>query len=246
MPIIVLLVACTIALCTAAVGGYIAKKYYSQWSGVRLNPIDTAKYAAENAALPRRAASRRIVFIGDSRMERWNPKPELPAAEMIWRGLNSETTAQMRYRFRADALDLEPNVVVIQSGINDIVAGIAVGRPQEAVDTALANLLTMASAAVNSGSEVYVLTVVRPARPSLLRRPVWSETIYARVADMNAKLRKWSIDKVHVIDADTLLSSDSRVLPAKYSEDTLHFSAAAYGVMNQQLVQQLRGSYAVQ
>lgn len=243
---VVLLAACAvIAVCAAAVAAYFARKYYTQWSEVRLMPIDAARYAAANRALGESAAPR-IVFIGDSRVERWRPKPVLPGAEIVWRGIGGETTAQMRYRFRSDALDLGAGAVIIQSGINDLVAGVVARRPQEAMDAALANLLSMATTAANAGSEVYVLTIVRPARPSLLRSPVWADAIYDLVTDINSSLRGWKIDKVHVIDADRLLSADARVLPKMYAADTLHFSAAGYAVLNQELAQRLGALHAVQ
>jgi lysophospholipase L1-like esterase len=62
----------------------------------------------------------RVVFIGDSITERWKLETSFPGAPYINRGISGQTSSQILLRFRQDAIDLHPSVVVILAGTNDI------------------------------------------------------------------------------------------------------------------------------
>lgn len=246
VPLYLLLVVGSLsALASLTVGIHFAKKYYVERSELRLNPIYLDRFRLDNQNLGSPAA-RRIVFLGDSRIEYWSPKPELPAAEIVWRGIAGETTSQLAFRVRQDALDLDPSVVVIQAGINDVVAGAAIGRESEAVEIVIDNLRRIAMDCVQSGADVRLLTVVRPSDPPLLRRLVWSDRVVSSVEQINAALRKLDIPGVQVIDADQRLSLPSGALRPGVAADTVHFTAAGYDILNTLVVGSLQTPHAVQ
>ena len=64
----------------------------------------------------------RVVFMGNSITEGWpNKDPEFfENPNYINRGIGGQTTPQMLLRFRADVIALQPKVVVILAGTNDI------------------------------------------------------------------------------------------------------------------------------
>lgn len=247
VPLLVILITLLgLALIGMGVGVWTARKYYLERAEVRLNPVNHGRFSSENRGL-QKSPSPRIVFFGDSRVERWEPRPTDIPAELIWRGVGGETTAQMLYRFREDALSLNSRAVVIQGGINDVVLGAALGRSKEAGSTAVANLLTMATLAADTGMDVYLLTVVRPARPSILRRIVWNDDIYDVVDSMNHELRAVRHERIFVVDADNILTGNSFALPGPMSAGTLHLSATAYAALNERITQAvLASSHAVQ
>src|ERR1700732_1831950 len=83
-----------------------------------------ARYAEANAALVAPAKfDARVVFMGDSITDAWI-SPEyggfFPGKPYIDRGISGQTTPQMLLRFRADVIALQPKVVVILAGTNDI------------------------------------------------------------------------------------------------------------------------------
>jgi lysophospholipase L1-like esterase len=244
--LVVALLATIAVLCvSSAAAGVLAWTYYLQRSELRLTPIYTATYAGENATLA--APSRqRVVFFGDSRVYRWGPRPELSGLETVWRGIGGETTAQMVHRFAPDVLALRPAAVVIQAGINDLVAGVAVGRGALARDAAVANLAAMAAQAREGGATTYLLTIVPPARPPLWRRPVWSDSIYTLVSDANEALRGLASEQIVVVDVGRVLAGSEAALPDPYALDTLHFTPAAYQAMNTELTRALRDRHALQ
>jgi lysophospholipase L1-like esterase len=78
-----------------------------------------ARYRAANLQLGPATAGR-VVFIGDSITEGWKLDSSFPGKSYINRGISGQTTSQILLRFRQDAIDLHPRVVVILAGTNDL------------------------------------------------------------------------------------------------------------------------------
>jgi GDSL-like lipase/acylhydrolase family protein len=85
---------------------------------------DLAHYREANAKLTVPAKDeQRVVFMGDSITDMWvQPRfgAFFPGKPYIGRGIGGQTTPQMLLRFRADVIALQPKVVVILAGTNDI------------------------------------------------------------------------------------------------------------------------------
>ncbi|HEY6915183.1 MAG TPA: GDSL-type esterase/lipase family protein, partial [Paludibacter sp.] len=81
------------------------------------------RYRAENAlvGLPSKG-EKRVVFIGNSITQGWKEtRPDFFSKNpYICRGISGQTTPQMLVRFRQDVISLQPKVVVILAGTNDI------------------------------------------------------------------------------------------------------------------------------
>ncbi len=82
---------------------------------------ELARYRAANAALPPPAAGeKRVVFFGDSITDSWKLDESFPSKPYVNRGIGGQTTSQMLVRFRQDVINLQPKVVVVLAGTNDI------------------------------------------------------------------------------------------------------------------------------
>src|SRR5450631_4183447 len=64
----------------------------------------------------------RVVFLGDEITENWGSEksPFFPGKPYFNRGIAHQITPQFLVRFRQDVIDLQPKVVIIQGGINDV------------------------------------------------------------------------------------------------------------------------------
>jgi lysophospholipase L1-like esterase len=78
-----------------------------------------ARYRAEDLKLGSES-THRVVFIGDSITEAWKLETSFPGKPYVNRGISGQTSSQILLRFRQDAIDLHPRVVVILAGTNDI------------------------------------------------------------------------------------------------------------------------------
>lgn len=80
-----------------------------------------ARYRDANAALkPPAPGENRVVFFGDSITDIWPMAESFPGKPYLNRGIGGQTTSQMLVRFRQDVINLQPKVVVILAGTNDI------------------------------------------------------------------------------------------------------------------------------
>src|SRR5690242_19866786 len=83
-----------------------------------------ARYREANAKVsPPAKGEKRVVFMGDSITDNWDNEGYggfIPGKPYIDRGIGGQTTPQMVLRFRHDVIDLQPQVVVILAGTNDI------------------------------------------------------------------------------------------------------------------------------
>jgi acyl-CoA thioesterase I len=79
-----------------------------------------ARFRTEDRQLGSRGTHPRVVFIGDSITEGWKLETSFPGKPYVNRGIGGQTSSQILLRFRQDAIDLHPRVVVILAGTNDI------------------------------------------------------------------------------------------------------------------------------
>lgn len=126
-------------------------KWLRDWAGL-------TRYGSENADLPEPSPSEdRVVFMGDQVTEAWGPTTGrfFPGKSYVNRGIGGQTTAQMLVRFRQDVVALEPKVVVIQGGSNDIASLVAPGTEAMVLD----NIRSMTEIAKANGIRVVIASI---------------------------------------------------------------------------------------
>ena len=195
-----------------------------------------ARYREANAKLtPPAKGEQRVVFMGDSITDAW-PQPRFgeffPGKPYIGRGISGQTTPQMLIRFRPDVIALQPKVVVILAGTNDI-AGNTGPMTIEEIE---ANLASMSELAHANRIKV-VLASVLPVydgghngegKPVVMtdRRP--PEKILA----LNEWLKKYCAQNEFVyLDYFSAMVDDKGLLKRDLSDDGLHPNKAGYAVM---------------
>ncbi len=131
----------------------------------RVQVVDYAKikrYQEANEALPElRPGEKRVVFMGDSITAGWvRKRPEFFSKHpFVGRGISGQVTHQMLLRFRSDVIDLNPQVVVILAGTNDI----AQNSGPVTLEAIAANIKSMAELAQQNGIQP-ILCSVLPAK----------------------------------------------------------------------------------
>lgn len=206
--------------------GWVARYLYFQDKLAALDPVAIDRYALENSSLTADPSGKpRMVLIGDSRIHALKGVALGSRWQVVNRGIPGETAAQMRLRFPDDVLALRPEVVVIQSGINDLVAGMAsAARAPEISQRVVAHLQASSAKAAASGARVYLMTVFPPADPELARRLVWNERIRDEVQKVNQELLRWQAPSgVTVVDCGKWFGSGIR-MPEEYVLNTLHLN----------------------
>ena len=185
------------------------------------------KFQKDNAALAAPEANEdRVVFMGNSITIGWlNARPEFfQDKPWINRGISGQTTPQMLIRFRQDVVDLQPKVVVILAGINDIAGNTGPSTLEMVVD----NIKSMAEIAHSNGIKV-VLSSTLPAYDF-----PWSEGMEPapKVKKLNGMLKAYAEAKNHIyLDYYSAMVDERGGLPKKYASDEVHPTKAGYAVM---------------
>lgn len=86
------------------------------WAGLNYYGSD------DTEVRPPKPGESRVVFLGDEITENWGKGEAkfFPGKPYFNRGIEHQTSPQMLVRFRQDVIELQPKVVVIQAGTNDL------------------------------------------------------------------------------------------------------------------------------
>lgn len=187
---------------------------------------DLCRYRADNERLRAGpATARRIVFMGDSITYIWSvDDPVLFSGGVVNRGISGQTTPQMLLRFPADVVALQPAVVHIMAGTNDL----AGNTGPNSADDYKNNIRAMVTLAKANGIKV-ILASIPPAagfawKPALKPTPM--------IAELNAWLKSYAEAEGQMfVDYHAALATPEGALRAEMTFDGVHPNHAGYQAM---------------
>lgn len=186
-----------------------------------------SKYETENTLFQsKKSGEKRIVLMGDSITEFWlqihseffEGKPYLD------RGISGQTTAQMLIRFRQDVIQLQPDVVVLLAGVNDIAGNTGPTTPEKI----FGNITSMVELAKANAIKV-ILCSILPAN-DFYWRP--NDKAAATIIQLNQLIKSYA-DKHHIpyVDFHAVMADASNGLPKEFSNDGVHPNLKGYQIM---------------
>lgn len=185
------------------------------------------KYAAQNSKVSSpEPKERRVVFLGNSIFEGWlNLRPEFFAGKPYFdRGISGQTTPQMLLRFYDDVLALNPTIMVLKAGINDIAQNNA---PYDQTHT-LNNIKAIAQLARANKIKV-ILCSVLPANEFKWRPGLDPAD---KVIALNVEIKKFAEEnKFFYLDLYSSVVDDKKGMKKVYSDDGVHPTVEGYKVM---------------
>ncbi|MCB0730631.1 MAG: SGNH/GDSL hydrolase family protein [Ignavibacteriae bacterium] len=168
----------------------------------------------------------RIVFMGNSITQGWiEQRPQFFSDKpFINRGISGQTTPQMLLRFRQDVVDLNPKVVVILAGTNDI----AGNTGPSTLEMILDNLKSMSEISKANGIKVILCSVLPafdyPWRPG--------QNPNEKIPQLNKMIENYCIENELIyLDYFSAMVDERNGLPEKYSGDGVHPNSEGYKVM---------------
>ena len=198
---------------------------------------DKGRYAQENKALQSAPEdSLRVVLMGNSITEFWFELHPMffTANHLVGRGISGQVSSQMLARFRQDVINLNPRIVVINCGTNDIAEN---NGPYDE-DITMDNIQSMTELARAHGIEV-VLSSVLPCdafcwNPSVKDAPQMIDHLNKRIMEYAA------LDEhVHYIDYFSSMTNDGRSMIGSFTGDGVHPNSNGYDVMEVKLMDML-------
>ena len=187
-----------------------------------------AKYREANEKLKSSSSNGdRIVLIGDSITEGWtefNPK-FFQQNNFVNRGISGQTTPQMLVRFKQDAVHLNPQIIVINGGTNDIWGNTGPSTPEMIID----NICSMAEIAVKNDINVALSTILPvykyPDRDDIIDPP-------KTISLVNSALSEYCKQKgYNFLYYYSLMVDDKKGLRSDYGTDGVHPNKEGYEVM---------------
>jgi lysophospholipase L1-like esterase len=183
------------------------------------------KFAAKNRAVLASGKVPRVVFLGDSITENWEPAdPTFFTIDTIDRGIGGQTTSQLLLRVYADVVALRPRIVHIMAGTNDVAGN--TGPVSD--DTIVDNIRAMIDIAQVNHTEV-VLASIPPSSVFF-----WNPAVKpaARIRALNLRLRDLAAERGAVwVDYYAKLASVDGGLPDALANDGVHPNRAGYALM---------------
>ncbi len=188
-----------------------------------------SRYQDENRSvgIPEKG-KQRVVFMGDSITEEWsNLYPDyFDTKGYINRGIGGQTTPQMLIRFKPDVIDLEPDIVVILAGTNDIAGNTGPSNVKMITD----NIFSMAELARAHQIKV-VLSSILPVFEYEWAKEI--KDVPATIDSVNDELKKYVNDHGLVyLDYFSSMVDERKGLNKDYTYDGVHPNQDGYILMS--------------
>lgn len=185
------------------------------------------RYEEANRNLkPPAVGESRVVLMGNSITEFWPMADSsfFAGTSYINRGISGQTTPQMLLRFRQDVINLNPSVVVILAGINDI----AENTGPASIDSIFGNIVSMIQLARANEIEPVVCSVLPTNQ--LYWRPQIEPA--GKVVNLNSLLEEYcNHHDIVYLDYYSGMVDPEKGLAKKYTDDGVHPTLAGYQYM---------------
>ena len=189
---------------------------------------DLKRFNLENETLGLPSANEsRIVFMGNSITEGWSQfcPNFFEGKPYINRGISGQTTPQMLLRFRQDVINLQPKIVIILAGTNDIAGNTGPSTLEMIMD----NIISMAELAEANNIKVILSSVV----PAFDYPWKAGQNPNEKIPALNEMIKKYSErNSILYLDYFTVMVDDKNGLRTELTYDGVHPNKAGYEVMS--------------
>jgi lysophospholipase L1-like esterase len=206
------------------------ERYRNSRISIYMNDFgELSRYHEANAALKAPpAGENRVVFFGDSITDFWKLAESFPGKPYVNRGIGGQTTPQMLVRFREDVIDLQPKVVVILAGTNDIAGNTG---PMTVAEIE-ANYTSLAELAALHQIRVVYASVLPVHNYTPLSQELFSQRSPAKILELNRWLKNYcAANGCFYLDYFSAMVDGKGMLKRDLAEDGLHPNMAGYKVM---------------
>ena len=188
-----------------------------------------SRYREADASLgPPASGENRVVFFGDSITDIWKLADYFPGKPYINRGIGGQTTPQMLVRFRQDVINLQPKVVVMLAGTNDIAGNTGPMRNEDIE----ANYASMAELARVHGIRMVFASVLPIHNYTERAKDFFAQRPQSRILELNAWLKDYcSKNSLVYLDYFSAMVDDKGMLKKDLADDGLHPNDAGFKVM---------------
>lgn len=221
---------CLLLTCLSVNGVWAQRHDFANWK----------RYATQNKELGAPAkGEKRVVLFGNSITDGWpGARPKFfEKNKLIGRGIGGQTSYQFLLRFREDVINLQPKVVVINYGTNDIAEN--TGDYDE--DLTFGNVVSMVELARYNKIKV-ILTSCLPAG-GFSWRPSVTDSM-EKIRSLNERVKAYAeANKIPYVDYfSAMVAEDGSGMKLELASDTpgVHPNVKGYEVMEKLLLPEIK------
>ena len=174
-----------------------------------------------------------VVFYGDSRAADW-PPPDMPELTFINRGIGGQTSAEALTYVEHTFADLNPQIIIVQIGINDLSLLTFNPEQRQPIVTACQDNIRQLVSRLEKLANKIVLTTVFPIGGADLFFYDTAVVIDA-VDEVNATIHSMAGQNIVVFDAFSILAVDDGLVQPEFTLDMLHINQLGYQTLNREL-----------
>src|ERR1700745_4047047 len=164
------------------------ERYRNSRISIYMNDFgELSRYRDAHAAPPPCGRRQPGVLFGDSITDMWRLDESFPGKPYVNRGIGGQTTPQMLVRFREDVINLQPKVVVILAGTNDI----AGNTGPMTLDEIEANYPSLAELATTHKIRVVFSSVLPVHNYTPQSRELFAQRSPAKILELNHWLKNY-------------------------------------------------------
>jgi len=190
-----------------------------------------ARYRKADAELkPPSTGENRVVFFGDSITDIWHLDEYFPGKPYVNRGIGGQTTPQMLVRFRQDVINLQPKVVIILAGTNDIAGNTGPMRLEDIE----ADLTSLAQLARANGIKVIYSSILPVHNYTDKSKDFFAQRSPEKIFTLNSWLKSYCAaanSGCVYLDYFSAMVDDKGLMKKELADDGLHPNAAGYKIM---------------
>jgi lysophospholipase L1-like esterase len=190
-----------------------------------------ARYRDANATLnPPKPGEDRVVFFGDSITDIWHLDEYFPGKPYVNRGIGGQTTPQMLVRFRQDVINLQPKVVIILAGTNDLAGNTGPMRLEDIE----ADYATIADLARANRIKVIYSSVLPVHNYTDRSKDFFAQRSPEKILALNAWLKNYcavAANGCTYLDYFSAMVDDKGLMKKDLADDGLHPNAAGFKIM---------------
>ena len=190
-----------------------------------------ARYRKANAELKAPSpGENRVVFFGDSITDTWHLDEYFPGKPYVNRGIGGQTTPQMLVRFRQDVVNLQPKVVIILAGTNDIAGNTGPMRLEDIE----ADLTSLAQLARANGIKVIYSSILPVHDYTDKSKDFFAQRSPEKILTLNSWLKNFcamASNGCVYLDYFSAMVDDKGLMKKDLADDGLHPNAAGFKIM---------------
>ena len=190
-------------------------------------------YKADNERIIASKEFPEVVFMGNSITENWAYfHPEFfTSHNYLGRGIGGQTSAHMLVRFQSDVIALQPKVVVIMAGTNDVAHNDFWVAPEEVVN----NVVSMCTLAKANGI-IPIISSITPCTSFVWRPEI--ENAGQTIVEINKSLKAYAdANGIVYVDYHSALADENMSFPKALSDDGCHPNPDTYFQMEAMVVE---------